>query len=195
MLLLIAASVGPRFSDTGLSNDGSHELAIELNKFSQKAKQSIHKEIDLSSKKELSGSKTGLRNCPGLGRRRSSRQTHKGTRQYHIYSFWAPIFLSSESHRVNECWWGESHLLNIGEFCQLSSVPCWFFTSPNSLTWNPFLKFVYYGEMWEVGHFPAFICLEYKWIQIRSHVCTTGMWFRECYHYLQKEENHGYFQM
>lgn len=54
MLLLIAASVRPRFSDTGLSNDESHELATELNIFSQKAKQSIHKETHLSSKQELS---------------------------------------------------------------------------------------------------------------------------------------------
>lgn len=31
MLLLIATSLGPIFSHIGLSNDESHELAIELN--------------------------------------------------------------------------------------------------------------------------------------------------------------------
>lgn len=144
---------------------------------------------------ELSGTKIGLRKCQDSAHG-TSRQIHKGMKQYHqIFSFWAPIFLSSESHRVGECWWGESHLLNLGKFCPLNSELRWLFSSPNSLTRNPFLKFVYYGEMWKVGHFTGFICLEYKWIQIRSHLCTAGMWVRQFYHYFQKEENHGYIQM
>lgn len=88
LLLIALASMVPRFSDKDLSNDGSQDLAIKLNKFSQKAKRSTRRETELSSKQELSGTKTGLRKWPRLSRRRTCRETHKGTRQVHcIRSF------------------------------------------------------------------------------------------------------------
>lgn len=46
---------------SGLSNDGSQELTVKLNRFSQKAKPSPHRGTELSSKQELSGTRTGLR--------------------------------------------------------------------------------------------------------------------------------------
>lgn len=53
MLLLIATSLGLRFSDTGLSNDESYKLATELNIVSCKAKQSFIKEQTFLSSKNF----------------------------------------------------------------------------------------------------------------------------------------------
>lgn len=55
MFVLIAASVGPRFSDTYLSSDGSCELAVKLNRFSEKAGQSTHKEQSFLPSKSFQG--------------------------------------------------------------------------------------------------------------------------------------------
>lgn len=193
LLLMAAASVGPRFS--GLSNGVSAELATKLNRFSQEAKPNTHGGTELSSKHKVSGTRTGLRKWSGLSHRRTNRQAHKVARPVdQIFHFCALVFLFFESyqapagwHRIlsslpapreNEGWWGEHYtvLFNTGKFYQQCWLHTWFFPSPLSLAWSSFLKPECCGELWEVGRLTSWACPEEKWIQIRSHESTAAVW-------------------
>lgn len=98
MLLLIAtASVGPGFSDRGLSND--RKLG-----FSHVAKQSTSRGIEFSLKHSLSGTRTGLWEWPRLGHCRTSRWSHKRAKLFqYIFSFWAPVFFLPSDKQCQIC--------------------------------------------------------------------------------------------